>query len=232
MTRIATIGELTASIAHEINQALTAAVTDGSAALRWLAMQPPNLDEAREAMTRAIAEAKRASEMIGKIRALFKETLPQLQRLNVNEIIREVLALTRSELLRSGVTVRTELAADVPTVLGDRVQLQQLMRNLIVNGIEAMSTITDRSRELLIKSAKHPDGVLIQVQDWGRGLDPKQADRIFEPFFTTKPEGIGVGLAISRSIVEAHGGRLWATPGSPRGAIFQFTLSKAENAHD
>ena len=147
-------------------------------------------------------------------------------------MIREVLLLTESELLRGGVTVKTELAIDFPTVLADRVQLQQVILNLIMNGIDAMSTITDRSRELLTLSAMHPEGVLIQVQDSGRGLDPEQAGRIFEPFFTTKPQGIGMGLSISRSIVEAHGGRLWATPGSSHGAVFQLILPKADRSDD
>jgi signal transduction histidine kinase len=155
-----------------------------------------------------------------------------MRRLDVSEVVREVLALARNELLARGVTVKTELASDISPVLGDRIQLQQLMLNLIVNGIDAMSTIADRPRELLIKSAELADGVLIHVQDSGKGLDPAKADRIFEPFFTTKPQGIGMGLSISRSIVEAHGGRLWATPVSPYGTVFQFTLQRAESQHD
>ena len=232
IARIANMGELTASIAHEINQPLTAVVTDISASLRYLAHQPPNLEEAREALIVAIREANRAGDVIGRIRALLRKTPPPMRRLYVSELVREVLGLAREELLGHGITVRTELDAEVPPVLGDRIQLQQLMLNLIMNGIDAMSTITDQPRELLIRSAQHQDGVLIQVQDSGKGLDPKQAERIFEPFFTTKPQGIGMGLSISRSIVEAHGGSLWATPGSPCGAIFQFTLQKAENQHD
>jgi signal transduction histidine kinase len=155
-----------------------------------------------------------------------------MRALDINEVIREVLTLTGNELVRGGVTVRTELGGDLPAVLGDRVQLQQVMLNLIMNSIDAMRTVTDRPRELLIKTAEDPNGVLIQVQDSGIGLTPEQADRIFEPFFTTKPEGIGMGLPISRSIVEAHGGRLWATPGHLQGAVFQFTLPKEESFHD
>ena len=226
------MGELTASIAHEINQPLAAIVTDGGAALRWLAMQPPNLEEAREAMASAIREANRASDVIGRIRALLTKTSPEMRALDINEVIREVLTLTGNELVRGGVTVQTELGGDLPAVLGDRVQLQQVMLNLIMNSIDAMRTVTDRPRELLITTAEDPNGVLIQVQDSGIGLTAEQADRIFEPFFTTKPEGIGMGLPISRSIVEAHGGRLWATPGHLQGAVFQFTLPKEESFHD
>jgi PAS domain S-box-containing protein len=232
VTRIAAMGELTASIAHEINQPLAAVATNASASLHWLAARPPNLDEAREAVTRAIQEANRASGVIGRIRALLKNTPPQLERLDANKKIRDVLALAASELLKGGVTVQTELAPDVPAVLGDRVQRQQVILNLIMNGIDAMSGISDRPRELFIKSAMHPEGVLIQVQDSGKGLDPEHIDRIFEPFFTTKPQGIGMGLSISRSIIEAHGGRLWATPGSSHGAIFQFTWPRADSPYE
>jgi C4-dicarboxylate-specific signal transduction histidine kinase len=155
-----------------------------------------------------------------------------MQQLDVSEVIREVLILAQREFSANGITVKTELPADIPKVLGDRIQLQQLMLNLIVNGVDAMRAIADRPRDLIIKAAQHPEGVVIKVQDSGRGLDSVQADRIFEPFFTTKPEGIGMGLAISRSIVEAHGGRLSVIPGSPYGVIFQFTLQGAENQHD
>jgi len=230
MNRIAALGELTASIAHEINQPLAAVAMNVSASLHWLAAQPPNLDEAREAATRAVQEANRASGVIERIRALLQKAPPQLRPLDGNEVIREVLLLADSELLRGGVTLKTELAADVPAVLGDRVQLQQVLLNLILNAIDAMSTITDRRRELFITSAKHPDGVLIQVRDSGKGLDPEQRGRVFEPFFTTKPQGIGMGLSISRSIVEAHGGRLWAAPGFPHGAVFQLTVPRTGGA--
>jgi PAS domain S-box-containing protein len=230
VTRFAAMGELTASIAHEINQPLAAVVNNGSASLRWLAMQPPDLDEAREAVNGAIREANRASDVIARVRTLLKKTPPEMGLLEVNQVIREVLALTANELLRGGVAVQTELAADVPAVLGDRVQLQQVVLHLVMNGIDAMSKVTDRPRVLLVKSSKHPEGVLIQVQDSGTGIDPKQADRIFEPFFTTKPQGIGMGLSISRSIVEAQGGRLWATSGSPHGTVFQLILPKADSA--
>jgi len=232
VSRIASLGELTASIAHEINQPLTAASTNASAALHWLAVQPPNLEEAREAVGRAIQETSRASGVIQRIRALLQNAPPQLRPLDANELIGEVLLLAESELLRGGVTVRAELAGDLPLVLGDHVHLQQVMVNLILNSIAAMSEINDRPRTLVIKAALYPGGVLIEVCDSGKGLDPQQAERIFEPFFTTKPEGIGLGLSISRSIIEAHGGRLWATPGLPHGVVFQFTLPMQRESHE
>ena len=229
VTRAVTIGELTTTIAHEINQPLTAVVTDVSASLRWLAQEPPNLDEARTALVVAIREANRASDVISRIRALLRNTPPPMQRLNIREIIDEVLTIAHGELHSHGISVRTDLAADTPKVLGDRIQLQQLLLNLVMNSIDAMSMIIDRPRQLLIKGAPHSEGVLVQVQDTGIGLDPAQLDRIFEPFFTTKPRGFGMGLSISRSIVEAHSGRLWAVPNSPYGAVFQFTLQRAES---
>jgi len=232
VARVATMGELTASIAHEINQPLAAIATNGSAAMRWLSAQPPNLEEAREAAARAVREANRAAGVIGRIRALLKKTSPITSILNINSVIREVVTLTGNELTRSDVSVRTKLAATVPAVLGDRVQLQQVMLNLIMNAIDAMSTVADRPRKLVVKSAKYPLGVLIRVEDSGIGLNPShEQDRIFEPFFSTKLEGIGMGLSISRSIIEAHGGCLSAMPGTPHGAIFQFTLPKADLAH-
>jgi C4-dicarboxylate-specific signal transduction histidine kinase len=231
ITRIVTMGELTTSIAHEINQPLAAIGANGSASLRWLAMRPPNLKEARQATMRAIQAANRASEVIKRIRALLQKAVPQMEPLGVNEVIREAIALADSELLRGGITVKTQLVADTPPVIGDRVQLQQVMLNLILNSIDAMSMLTDRPRKLFIKSAIHPDGVLIQVQDSGKGLDPEHAGRIFEPFFTTKAKGIGMGLSMSRTIVEAHGGRLWATSGASHGATFEFILPVAESVN-
>ena len=227
VARIVAMGELTASIAHEINQPLAAAATNASASMHWLAAQPPNLDEARKAVASAVREANRASEVIAKVRALLRRASPQMVPLDMNEVIREVLALVHSELIRGGVTAKTKLPAGLPAVLGDRVQLQQVILNLIMNAIDAMISISDRPRTLLIKSAKDAEGVLIQVQDSGKGLDPENSDRMFESFFTTKPEGIGIGLSISSSIVEAHGGRLWATPASSQGAVFQLILPKA-----
>lgn len=228
IARIATMGELTASIAHEINQPLAAVATNASASLHWLAEQPPNLAEARQAMAGAMQEAKRASSVVERIRTLVKKASPELQPLDMNEVIQEALALSHNQLLTGGVAVHTKLASEIPTVLGDRIQLQQVLLNLVVNAVEAMVARSDRPRTLLIKSATDAEGVLVQVTDSGEGLDPEQLAYIFESFYTTKPHGTGMGLSISRSIVEAHGGRLWATPESLHGAVFQFVLPKAD----
>jgi C4-dicarboxylate-specific signal transduction histidine kinase len=229
ISRVLAMGELAAAIAHEVNQPLTAIVTNSNFGLRELATTTPNLEKLREAIAEVVDDGTRASTIISRIRALLTRGASCRAELDINEVIQEVTGLARKELTRNHVSLRTELAADLPRVLGDRVQLQQVMLNLIMNGIEAMRTVTDRTRVLLIKSAKDSEGVLIQVQDSGQGFDPKQTDRIFEPFFTTKPEGIGMGLSISRSIVGAHGGRLWAALGSPHGAVFQFTLPISAN---
>lgn len=224
VARIATLGELTASIAHEINQPLGAVVTSANAALRWLDANPPNLDEAREAIAQTVEQADLASQVIKKTRLMLQKAPPERRALEINDIIREALALSNNELLRSGVKVHTQIAADLPAVLGDRVQLQQVMLNLILNAIEAMSTVNGRPRMLWVKSARQGEDVEIHVQDSGIGLKPEELERIFDPFVTSKAEGIGMGLSIGRSIVAAHGGRLWATPGSPYGALFQFLL--------
>ena len=229
VARVATMGELTASIAHEINQPLTAVVTNGNFALRQVASGAPNLEELREAIAEIVNDGTRASGVISRIRALLQKGVPDRIELDINELIQEVGILVRHEATRSRVSVRLDLAADLPRVLGDRVQLEQVLINLVINSIEAMRTVTDGPRDLLIKSAKNSNAVLIQVEDSGKGLDPKQADRIFEPFFTTKPQGIGMGLSISRSIIESHGGRLWSVPGSS-GALFQFTLPTNGNS--
>jgi C4-dicarboxylate-specific signal transduction histidine kinase len=223
VTRALGMGELVATIAHEVNQPLTAIVTNGNFCSRRLEGATPNLHELRAAITEIVNDGARASAIISRIRALLMKGVPDRTKLDINQVIQAVARLLRHELTRSRVSLRTDLAPDLPYVLGDRVQLQQVMLNLIMNGIDAMNMITDRPRELLIKSAKHSEGVLIQVQDSGAGIDPGQADRIFEPFFTDKPEGVGMGLSISRSIVESHGGRLWAVPGAS-GALFEFTL--------
>jgi len=229
ITRVMAMGELVASIAHEVNQPLTAVVTNANFCLRQLASATPNLEKLREAIAEIVNDGTRASAVISRIRALLMKAAPERVELDINEIIQEVAILVRNEVTRNRISLRNDLAPDLPRVLGDRVQLQQVLINLVMNGIDAMRTLTYRSRELLIKSAKNPDGVLIQVQDSGPGLDPEQADRIFEPFFTTKPQGIGLGLSISSSIIESHGGRLWAVPGS-NGALFQFTLPSSANS--
>jgi C4-dicarboxylate-specific signal transduction histidine kinase len=225
VARLTTMGQLVASIAHEINQPLAGVVTNGNAGLRWLNRDKPDLDEARNALSRIVSDGTRAGEVIRGLRALAKKSGPQLTKLDINDAIREVLALTRSELQRHGVTLHTDLSADDPPVFGDRVQLQQVLLNLIMNGIEAMSAITDRPKMLAITSEPvEPGGVLVAVEDTGTGLDPTTADRIFDPFFTTKPNGMGMGLSICRSIIEAHGGRFWVSPGVPCGAAFRFAV--------
>jgi C4-dicarboxylate-specific signal transduction histidine kinase len=225
VTRVTTLGEMTASIAHEINQPLAAVVNNASACLRWLAGQAPNLEEARQSAALIIADGHRAGEIIGRIRALAKKSPPRKDWLDINETILEVTALARSEVQGNRVSLETQLADDVPLILGDRIQLQQVILNLIINAIEAMSGVNEGPRELLVGSGKDESrGVLVTVRDSGPGLDPESLDHLFTAFFTTKPQGMGMGLAISRSIIEAHGGRLWATLNAPRGAVFQFTL--------
>ena len=227
VTRVTTLGELAAAIAHEINQPLAAVITNGSACLRWLAGTTPNLNEARQAVGRIIRDGNRAGDVIAKIRALLRKTSTEKEPVDMNETIREVVALAQGEVQRNGVTLRAELEGDVPPVRGDRVQLQQVVLNLIMNGIEAMSAVGDRPRELIISTQSGEiDQVHVTVQDSGIGLDPKSMERIFDAFYTTKSEGMGMGLAISRSIVENHDGRLWAVPNDGPGATFQFTLLK------
>jgi PAS domain S-box-containing protein len=223
VTRVTTLGELVGAIAHEINQPLAAVVNNASACLRWLAAN--NLEEARQSATLITTDGHRAGEIISRIRALVKKAPPQKDLLDINETILEVIALARSEVQRNRVSLQTQLLNDLPLVLGDRIQLQQVILNLVMNGIEAMSAVTDRSRELLIRSVLlGSDRVLVAVQDSGIGLQPESLDHLFEAFFTTKPKGMGMGLAISRSIIEAHGGQLWAIPNDGPGATFQLTL--------
>ena len=223
VTRVATLGEMSASIAHEINQPLAAVVNNATACLHWLAAQ--NLEEARQSAEFVTADGHRAGEIIGRIRALVKKAPSRKDWVDVNETILEVIALARSEVHSNGVSLRTRLGDELPLILGDRIQLQQVILNLMINAIEAMSGIADAPRELLIGSARDGShGVLVALRDSGPGLQPGSRDRLFQAFYTTKPQGMGMGLAISRSIVEAHGGRLWATANLPHGAVFQFTL--------
>lgn len=225
LNRVMTVGELTASIAHEINQPLAAIVMNGNAALRWLAVDPPNLAKARDSAELIIRDGDRASQVIARIRALLKKSPPSKSLLDVNEFVNEVVDLTQSEMVRNTVHLRVEFADDLPRVRGDRIQLQQVLLNLIVNAVEAMLTIEDRQRALLIATDIFDDtGVRVAVRDNGLGIDPQKADHLFDAFSTTKPEGMGMGLAISRSIIEAHGGRLWTEPNNNYGATFQFTL--------
>jgi PAS domain S-box-containing protein len=222
VTRVATLGEMTASIAHEINQPLGALVNNAGACLGWL--DAGNLEESRNSVTLMMDDAQRASEIITRIRALVKKAPPQKDWLDINQIIREVIALAQSELQRNRITLETQLSDNVPPILADRIQLQQVMLNLMMNAIEAMTQVTT-PRELLISSeADDSKGVVVVVRDSGAGLDSKSLERLFEPFYTTKPQGMGMGLAICRSIIQAHGGRLWATANEGPGAAFQFTL--------
>ncbi|MDB5108083.1 MAG: integral rane sensor hybrid histidine kinase [Candidatus Binatus sp.] len=229
VTRVTSMGELMASIAHEVNQPLAAIVTNGNACQRWLGAAIPNLEEARAAVARIISEGNRASNLIKEIRAFVKKSPPQKDLVEINDLVRETLSLVRRELARNQVALQTELAANLPALTADRVQLQQVLLNLVMNGIEAMSTIEGRSRELAITSAlsQDPMGVLIAVRDSGSGLSQQSTDRLFETFFTTKADGMGMGLSISRSIVAAHGGRLWAAANVDHGATFQFTIPTA-----
>jgi PAS domain S-box-containing protein len=231
VNRVTTMGQMTASIAHEVSQPIAATVANAEAGLRWLAAEPANLGEAHEALGRIIKDGKRAGDVVGRIRALIKKVPPRKDRLDVNEIILEVVALARSELLRNGVSVHTSLAEGLPPVDGDRIQLQQVILNLIINAVEAMGSVVEGTRELRITTASEASGnVRVAVQDSGPGLDSDSHDRLFDAFYTTKPGGMGMGLSICRSIIEAHGGKIWATANMPQGAIFQFTLPASPEA--
>jgi len=227
VSRVTTMGELAASIAHEVNQPLAGIVTNANASLRWLAGDSPNLAEAREAIRRIIRDGNRAGDVVSRMRALFKKACTMKERLDINEAIEEVVILTQSEVRRNKVALRMELAANLPPVMGDRVQLQQVVVNLILNSIEAMSNVEDRERALIIRTQRgEGDEVHVALRDSGIGFDPRSAERMFDAFHTTKPGGLGMGLSISRSIVESHGGRLWAVSNDGPGATFQFTLLK------
>ncbi|HXS00404.1 MAG TPA: ATP-binding protein [Pyrinomonadaceae bacterium] len=225
VTRVMTLGELTASIAHEVNQPLAAIVTNGNATLRWLGGATPNLSEARQAVERIIKDSYRASAVISRIRALVKKTPPRNDLVDLNEVIGEVFTLAQNEARRNRVLLKQQLRHDLPQVRGDRVQLQQVILNLIINGLEAIAKSQNGTRELSVRSDQdEAENVRVAVSDSGEGLDSANLERVFDAFFTTKPDGMGMGLAISRTIIESHGGRLWATSNSPHGAVFQFTL--------
>ncbi len=225
LDRVATIGLLAASIAHEIKQPISATVTNAQAALRWLDRQPPNLEEVRQALNRIVKDGNHAGEVIDRIRAFIKKAPPRKDRLEINEAIREVVELTRGEVVKNGISVKTELVDGLPLVQGDRVQLQQVILNLIINAIEAMCAASEGARELVINTEKADSrSVLVAVRDSGPGLPPAPLERLFEPFYTTKSSGLGLGLSICRLIVEEHGGRFWASANLSRGAVFQFTV--------
>jgi PAS domain S-box-containing protein len=228
INRATTMGELTASLAHEINQPIAAAVTDARTCLRWLAREQPDIAEARESAARMVKAITRASDIISRLRKLFKKGAPQTSVVDVSEVIQEMVVLLHGEASRYSVSIQTELSADSPQVLADRVQLQQVLMNLMLNGIEAMHD-TKSGGQLTIRSLRGEGGQLvISVSDTGVGLPPEQAEQIFNSFFSTKTQGTGMGLSISRSIIESHGGRLWASSNSERGATFNFTLPTAE----
>jgi len=230
--RVSSMGELSASLAHEVNQPIAAAITDANTCLRWLSRDQPDLEEARAAATRIVQDGRRASDIVKRVRMLFKKDAPQRELVDLNEIIREMTLLLESEAKKFFVSVRTVLDANLPQVMADRVQLQQVLMNLMTNGIDAMKDV-DGMRELTIQSQKGENGeVLISVSDTGFGIPSAQKERIFDAFFTTKPHGTGMGLRISRSILESHGGRLWASDNSPRGAIFHLTLPTRVDLHE
>ena len=231
VTRLTTMGELAASLAHELNQSLTAIVTNCGACLRWLDRPRPELEEATSAVQRTIGDAKRATEVIAHTRALLKKSVGQKTSVDVTRVVRDVLILLRGELTRQQIAVRDELADNLPSVLGVSAQLQQVVLNLLMNGIEAMADVTVRSRDLVVRSEYHEfdgsSGVRVAVQDVGIGIAPENLDRVFEAFYTTKVQGLGLGLSISRSIIETHGGRLSATANSGYGTTFYFVLPAA-----
>ncbi|MFL9897071.1 MASE4 domain-containing protein [Paraburkholderia fungorum] len=223
--RVATMGQLAASIAHEVNQPIAATVTNAQAALRWLNAQPPNVEEVREGLLRIVNDSNRAGDVIGRIRELIKKAPPRKERVDINEAVREVLELIRGEAVKNGASVQTQLADGLPFIEGDRVELQQVLLNVVINAIEAMSGVSDGVRELLVSTGKaDSDCLLVAVRDSGPGFAAQTAERIFDPFYTTKPTGLGMGLSICSSIIAAHGGRLWASANLPRGAVVQFTL--------
>jgi signal transduction histidine kinase len=231
VSRVTTMGELTASLAHEVNQPIAAAITDANTCLRWLAGDPPNLAEAREAAMRVVKDSRRAAEIIGRTRMLFQKGASERELVDVNEVIREMIVLLRNEVAQYSISIRTDFAADCYELMADRVQLQQVLMNLIMNSIDAMKDVVGM-RELTITSQQEREDLRVSVSDTGMGLPPQHADQIFNAFFSTKVHGTGMGLRISRSIVESHGGRLWAAENSPHGATFCFTLPTKAEAYE
>lgn len=224
LSQVLSMGELTASIAHEINQPLTAVVTHGHACVEWLSANPPNLEKAQQTVQRIIQDGTRAGAVLSRIRALFKKEAPAKDWLDINEVIHELTTFLRDDAVRRHIAIRTDLVPGLAKVKADRVQLQQVVLNLMMNGMDAMAETSDRVKELLISARGDESEIVVRVEDSGAGLVPEATERIFNPFFTTKPHGIGMGLSISRSIIESHEGRLWASPRPSGGAIFQFTL--------
>ena len=228
MNRLSMMGELAASLAHEIKQPIASARNNARAALNFLDKQPPDLGEVREALGCVVGDADRAGDIIDRIRDHIKKAPPRKDRFDLNEAINEVIVLARGAIIKNGVSVQTRLTEGLFPVQGDRVQLQQVVLNLILNAVEAMGSVEAGPRELLISTEQNQNGVLVAVRDSGPGIDPEHLERVFEAFYTTKSSGVGMGLSICRSIIDAHGGRLWADANEPRGAVFQFTLPGAE----
>jgi C4-dicarboxylate-specific signal transduction histidine kinase len=226
VSRVVALGEMGASIAHEVNQPLGAIVINGDAGMRWLTRNPPDIGEALAAVQRIIHDATRASDVIGRIRDLARKTRPDVTQFDINDVIDEAIGLIKGEILRHGVTMQLELAPGLPLVRGDRIQLQQVIINLAINAAQAMAMIADRVRIMIIRSMPHEDNdILVAVEDVGTGVDPEDLDRLFSPFYTTKSDGMGIGLSVCRSIIEAHGGRVWASPNAGPGMTFQFTVA-------
>ena len=229
MARTTTLGEMTASITHEVSQPLAAIMTSANACKHWLANQPPNIEKVGQAVDRIAKDANRAGEVIGRVRNLVRRTPPRMVSLNINEVIQEVAALTEAEINKKQISFRAQLAGNIPLVRGDRIQLQQVILNLIINAIEAIATAGGVARDLFVCSAiEESGGILVAVRDSGVSVNPDKLDQVFEAFYTTKDGGMGMGLTICRSIIEAHGGRLWMTPNSPRGVLVQFILPSSE----
>jgi C4-dicarboxylate-specific signal transduction histidine kinase len=229
VSRVTILGELTASLAHEVNQPLAGVVSSADACLHWLAAHPPNIDKARRATERIIRDAKRASEVVERVRNLAKKAPLRRTWVNLNETVEETISLATRELSQNSVSLETQLAKTLPRVWADRIQLQQVILNLIINACEALTTVENEPRKLFVSTASEVGGAALTVRDSGLGIDPQEIEAVFEAFRTTKPGGMGMGLAVSRSIIEGHGGRLWAEPNEPRGAIFKFTIpSKKE----
>ena len=227
MSRVTSMGELSASVVHEVSQPLAAITANGGAAIRWLAGHPPNLDEAGRALDRVVSDAARAGDVIARLRSFMRSAAPSWERLDVDALVLEVLVLVRSEIQTGRILLRTLITPDLPPVMGDRVQLQQVVLNLVLNAIEAMDDADAGPRELLVGLVREDGKVVVKVCDTGPGLSPGDHDKVFNAFYTTKPTGMGMGLAISRSIIEAHGGRIFAAPNLPRGTIFGFSMSVA-----
>jgi signal transduction histidine kinase len=230
MNRVSMMGELASSLAHEITQPIASARNNARAAQNFLNMQPPDLGEIREAVGCVVGDVDRAGEIIARIREQIKKAPPRKERFDLNAAINEVIGLARTITIKDGVSVQTLLADRLLPIQGDRVQLQQVVLNLILNAVEAMGSVDAGARELLISTEQERAGVLVAVRDCGPGIDPTHLERVFEAFYTTKPSGVGMGLSICRSIIDAHGGRLWAEPNKPRGAVFQFILPSAESS--